>query len=138
MLILIFKIVLCSSLLIGIYYLFYNGKDVSVQQILSFVCFGFSYAIPFVKINLPAVSQRKNQLIFEEIPTQQLIQKAHHTSQFDWINLILTASVLISILLIIKSIISIKKIINLKGTDINYQNQKVKLVEKICLHLVLE
>lgn len=90
----------------------------------------FSYAIPFVKINLPTISEQKDQLIFDEIPTQQLIQNANPTSQFDWINLIFLAYFLVSILLIIKLIISIRKIINLKGIDINYQNQKVKLLEK--------
>lgn len=90
----------------------------------------FSYTIPFVKINLPAIPEQKNELIFDEIPTQQLIQNANPTSQFDWINLIFLAYFLVSILLIIKLIISIRKIINLKGIDINYQNQKVKLVEK--------
>jgi len=86
--------------------------------------------IPFVKINLPAASQQRNQLIFDEIPTQQLIQNANQTSQFDWINLIFLAYFLVCILLIIKSIISIRKIISLKGIDINYQNLKVKLLEK--------
>ena len=90
----------------------------------------FSYTIPFVKINLPTISEQKDQLIFDEIPTQQLIQNANPTSQFDWINLIFLAYFLVSILLIIKLIISIRKIINLKGIDINYQNQKVKLLEK--------
>ncbi|WP_312824174.1 M56 family metallopeptidase [Epilithonimonas sp.] len=90
----------------------------------------FSYVIPFVKINLPAASQQKSQLIFDEIPTQQLIQNANQTSQFDWINLIFLAYFLVCILLIIKSIISIRKIISLKGIDINYQNLKVKLLEK--------
>ncbi|WP_312769501.1 M56 family metallopeptidase [Epilithonimonas sp.] len=90
----------------------------------------FSYTIPFVKINLPGISQQKNQLIFEEIPTQQLIQNANQTSQFDWMNSILVACILVSVVLIIKSIISIMKIINLKGMDIIYHNQKVKLVDK--------
>ena len=90
----------------------------------------FSYVIPFVKINLPAISREKSQLIFDDNPTQQLIQNANSTSQFDWMNLILVASIIISIILIIKLIISISKIINLKGFDINYQNQKVKIIEQ--------
>lgn len=131
MLILIFKIILCSSLLIGIYYLFLQRvKMFRFNRFYLLFALVFSYAIPFVKINLPTISEQKNQLIFDEIPTQQLIQNANPTSQFDWINLIFLAYFLVSILLIIKLIISIRKIINLKGIDINYQNQKVKLVEK--------
>jgi hypothetical protein len=90
----------------------------------------FSYIIPFVKINLPAISEQKNQLIFDEIQTQQLIQNTNQNSQIDWMNLILTLYVLVSIGLILKSLTSIFKIINLKGINLNYQNQKVKLIEK--------
>ena len=109
---------------------FTEGKDVPLQQILPFVCFGFSYVIPFLKINLPAVSQKENQLVFDEMQTQQLIQNTNQTSQFDWLNLILSTFVLVSIFMIIKSIVSIKKITNLKGTEIIYQKQKVKLIDK--------
>ncbi len=90
----------------------------------------FSYVIPFLKINLPAISQQKNQLIFDEIQSQQLIQSSNQTLQFDWLNLILPTFVLVSIFLIVKSILSIRKITNLKGTDIIYQNQKIKLIDK--------
>ncbi len=131
MLILIFKIILCSSILIGIYYLFLQREKMfRFNRFYLLLALVFSYAIPFVKINLPAVSEQKKQLIFDEIPTQQLIQNANQTSQFDWMNFIFLIFGFVSILLISKAIISIKKIISLKGTDINYQNQKVKLVEK--------
>ncbi len=128
---LILKIILCSSLLIGIYYLFLQREKMfRFNRFYLLFALVFSYVIPFVKINLPAASQQKSQLIFDEIPTQQLIQNANQTSQFDWINLIFLAYFLVCILLIIKSIISIRKIISLKGIDINYQNLKVKLLEK--------
>ncbi|MDP9957585.1 hypothetical protein J2X97_003254 [Epilithonimonas hungarica] len=131
MLVPIFKMILCSSLLIGIYYLFLQREKMfRFNRFYLLFALVFSYVIPFVKINLPAVSQQKDQLIFDEIPTQQLIQNANPTSQFDWMNLILMIFGFVSILLIIKSVISIKKIIELKGIDINYQNQKVKLIEK--------
>jgi hypothetical protein len=90
----------------------------------------FSYVIPFVKINLPAVSQQKKELIFDEIQTQQLIQTTTQATDFNWMNLIVSICILISIGLIIRTVISIRKIITLKGQEINYQNQKVKLVEK--------
>jgi hypothetical protein len=83
-----------------------------------------------VKINLPTISKQESQLIFDKIPTHQLIQNTNQVSQFDWMNFIPIACVLVSIVLIIKLIISIRKIIDLKGKDINYQNQKVKLIEK--------
>ncbi len=131
MLTIIFKIILCSSLLIGVYYLFLQREKMfGFNRFYLLLALVFSYTIPFVKINLPGISQQKNQLIFEEIPTQQLIQNANQTSQFDWMNSILVACILVSVVLIIKSIISIMKIINLKGMDIIYHNQKVKLVDK--------
>lgn len=131
MLILILKIILCSSLLIGIYYLFLQKEKMfRFNRFYLLLALVFSYVIPFVKINLPAISEQKSQLIFDEIQTQELVQTTAQVSNFNWINLIILICVLISISLIIRTINSIRKIINLKGTDINYQNLKVKLVEK--------
>lgn len=131
MAIIIFKIILCSSILVGIYYLFLQKEKMfRFNRFYLLFALVFSYVIPFLKINLPAVSQKENQLIFDEIQTQQLIQNTNQTSQFDWLNLILSTFVLVSIFMIIKSIVSIKKITNLKGTDIIYQKQKVKLIDK--------
>ncbi len=127
----ILKIILCSSILIVIYYLFLQREKMfRFNRFYLIFALVFSYTIPFVKINLSAISKQKNQFIFDEIQTHQLIQNSNQNSQFDWMNLILIIYVLVSIGLILKSFISIFKIINLKGTDINYQNQKVKLIEK--------
>lgn len=127
----ILKISLCSSLLIAIYYLFLQKEKMfRFNRFYLLAALVFSYVIPFVKINLPAISERKNQLIFEEISTQKLIQKTNQASDFNWINLILIIYILVSIVLVFKSLISIGKILKLKGIDINYKGQKVKLIEK--------
>lgn len=131
MLTIIFKIILCSSLLIGIYYLFLQREKMfRFNRFYLLFALVFSYVIPFMKINLPTISEQKNQLIFDEIQTQELVQTTAQVSNFNWMNLIILICVLISIGLIIRTINSIRKIINLKGKEINYQNQKVKLVEK--------
>ena len=131
MLTIILKIILCSSILIAIYYLFLQKEKMfRFNRFYLLFALVFSYVIPFLKINLPAISQQKNQLIFDEIQSQQLIQSSNQTLQFDWLNLILPTFVLVSIFLIVKSILSIRKITNLKGTDIIYQNQKIKLIDK--------
>ncbi len=131
MLTIIFKIILCSSLLIGIYYLFLQREKMfRFNRFYLLLALVFSYLIPFVKINLPAISEQKNELIFDEIQTQELVQTTAQVSNFNWMNLIIPICILISIGLIIRTINSIRKIINLKGKEINYQNQKVKLVEK--------
>ena len=127
----ILKISLCSSLLIAIYYLFLQKEKMfRFNRFYLLSALVFSYVIPFVKINLPTISERKSQLIFEEITTQQLIQKTNQASDFNWMNLILIIYILVSIVLIIKSLMSVRKILKLKGTDINYKGQKVKLIEK--------
>lgn len=128
----ILKISLCSSLLIVIYYLFLQREKMfRFNRFYLLAALIFSYVIPFVKINLPAISENNNnQLIFEEITTQQLIQKTDQTSNFNWMNLILMIYILISVVLIIKSLMSIRKILKLKGREIVYQGQKVKLIEK--------
>lgn len=127
----ILKISLCSSLLIAIYYLFLQKEKMfRFNRFYLLFALVFSYAIPFFKINLPAISERKDQLISEEISTQQLIQKTNQASDFNWIYLIVIIYILVSIFLVVKSLISIQKIIKLKGTDINYRGQNVKLIDK--------
>lgn len=127
----ILKIILCSLLLIAIYYLFLQREKIfRFNRFYLLFALIFSYTIPFVKINLPSISEKKSQLIFEEVTTQQLIQKANQTSDFNWMNLILIIYFLISFALIIRSLMSIRKILKLKGTDIIYKSQNVKLIEK--------
>ena len=116
MLTIIFKIILCSSLLIAIYYLFLQREKMfRFNRFYLLLALVFSYVIPFVKINLPAVSQQKNELIFDEIQTQQLIQTTTQATDFNWMSLIVSICILISIGLIIRTVISIRKIITLKG-----------------------
>ena len=62
----VFKIILSSSLLIAIYYLFLKKEKMFLfNRFFLLFALVFSYAIPFVKINLPAISEQKSQLIFE-------------------------------------------------------------------------
>ena len=127
----VFKIILSSSLLIAIYYLFLKKEKMFLfNRFFLLFFFFFSYAIPFVKINLPAISEQKSQLIFEEIQTQQLIQNTAQTSEFDGMNFVLMIYSFVSSVLIVKMLISIFKITNLKGIDLIYQNQNIKLIEK--------
>jgi len=131
MLIIIFKIILCSSLLIGIYYMFLQREKMfRFNRFYLLLSLAFSYAIPFVKINLPAIPKQKSQLIFDEIQTQQLLQNTAPTSEFNWVNWVLIVYGLVAFGLIIKALFSILKIINLKGKDSIYQNQKVRLIEQ--------
>ena len=131
MLTIIFKIILCSSLLIGIYYLFLRKEKMfRFNRFYLLLALVFSYTIPFVKINLPTVQQQKGRLIFDEIQTQQLLQNSTETSDFNWMRLVLMIYGLIAFGLIIKALFSIFKIINLKGEDLIYQNQKVRLIEE--------
>lgn len=90
----------------------------------------FSYTIPFVKINLPTISQQKKELVFEEIQTQQFLQNSSQVSEINWTNLALIIYGFVTVVLIIKALFSLFKIINLKGFDTVYENQNIRLIEK--------
>ena len=90
----------------------------------------FSYAIPFIKITLPETSSQQKVLLIDQIPAQQLLRSSNNTSQFDWSSLLVIAYVLVSLILMIKLVIAFKKIISLRGIEIIYQNQKIKIIEK--------
>ena len=90
----------------------------------------FSYAIPFIKITLPETSSQQKVLLIDQIPAQQLLRSSNNTSQFGWSSLLVIAYVLVSLILMIKLVIAVKKIISLRGIEIIYQNQKIKIIEK--------
>lgn len=122
----ILKIILCSSLLIALYYLFLEKEKMHrfnrFYLIFSLV---FSYVIPFITITTEFSKLNNNpQLIFEET-AQQIVLFPTRQESFNWMNLTLIVYGIVTSILLIKAIISVLKIKNLKGKEINYLGQKI-------------
>lgn len=126
----IFKAILCSSLLIAIYYLFLQKEKMfAFNRFYLLFALLFSYSIPFVKISLPGISHQKSKINFEET-TQNLIYQNTENVSFDWSFLLMIIYISVTTLLLCRAIFSILKILNIKGETISYEGQKVKLMNE--------
>ncbi|EJL73726.1 M56 family metallopeptidase [Chryseobacterium populi] len=127
----ILKIVLCSSLLITLYY-FFLEKEKMYRFNRSFLIFSliFSYAVPFISITTELPEPKTNsKLIFEET-AQQITVLSPNQESFNWINLIWIIYGAVTLFFLIKAVISIVRIKKLKGKRVNYLNYNTVITEK--------
>lgn len=129
----ILKIILCSGIVLALYYLFL-AKEKTLTFNRFYLLFGliFSYTIPFMTIETKEIVKDKPVLLIEQEIPQQLLQDPApvQTETFDYTQLLLIIYFVISGILIAKMIYSIIKIKTLKGRKIIYQNRNVVLLEK--------
>lgn len=119
------KIILCSSLLIAVYYLFLQKEKMyTFNRFYLIFSLLFSYTIPFISIQSenPKPSNRF-QTTFEA--TTKVLDLSPHPERFNWTNLIWAFYGIITMILVIKTVYSIIKIKNIKGKKVWYENQKV-------------
>jgi len=129
----ILKIILCSGIVLGLYYLFLaNEKTFTFNRFYLLLGLIFSYTIPFVAIETKEIVKEKPTLMMEqEIPIQVLQDAAIvNTETLDYAQLLFIIYFAIAGILIAKMLYSILKIKTLKGRKIIYQNQNVILLEK--------
>jgi bla regulator protein BlaR1 len=129
----ILKIILCSGIVLGLYYLFLaKEKTFTFNRFYLLLGLVFSYSIPFVAIEAPQIEDKKPTIIFEQEISQQILQTPIVTQSeaFDYIQLLWVAYFIVTGIMILKVLYSIIKIKRLKGKRIIYQNRTVVLLEK--------
>ena len=129
----ILKIILCSGIVLGLYYLFLaKEKTFTFNRFYLLLGLIFSYTIPFVAIETKEIVKEKPTLMMEqEIPIQVLQDAAIvKTETLDYAQLLFIIYFAIAGILIAKMLYSIIQIKTLKGRKIIYQNQNVVLLEK--------
>lgn len=127
----ILKIILCTTLLIALYYLFLEREKMhQFNRFYLIFSLVFSYVIPFITITTEFPKPSNNpQLIFEEA-THQLTAHPSQQESFNWMNIIWIVYGIVTCILLIKAIISVARINNLQGKEINYQGQQIKITHK--------
>jgi hypothetical protein len=129
----ILKIILCSGIVLGLYYLFLaKEKTLTFNRFYLLLGLIFSYTIPFVSIETKEIAKEKSTLIVEQEIPQQILQNpaTMQAETFDYTQLLWIAYFIISGILILKMLYSIIKIKRLKGKKITYQNRTIVLLEK--------
>jgi bla regulator protein BlaR1 len=127
----IIKIILCSSLLISLYYLFLEKeRSFKFNRFYLIFALAFSYLIPFLSLNFPETPKTQTALIFQDSTSEILIPSNHLDSGFNWSQLLLIIYFSITLSLLVKSVFSIVKILKLKGEFIKIDDQKIKILRE--------
>ncbi|SEM60961.1 hypothetical protein SAMN05421856_104448 [Chryseobacterium taichungense] len=126
----ILKIILCSSLLITLYFTFLQ-KEKMYRFNRFYLLFSliFSYAVPFISVTSENPKPVNGLQTTLEVTTKVLDLTPKQES-FNWTNLLWMSYGIITVILLIKTIYSISKIKNIKGKKIGYKNQKIVLTDE--------
>ncbi len=128
----VLKIIICSGILLGCYYLFLAKEKTFVfNRYFLIFALVFSYVIPFITIKTQEKAPTDKIFFQKEEPLQTVsyVQTAASQETFDYSSLIFPAYLLVSGILLCKLLFSIYKIKNLKGNKITYQDRTVKVLE---------
>ncbi|CAD7806639.1 hypothetical protein CHRY9390_01539 [Chryseobacterium aquaeductus] len=129
----ILKIILCSGIVLGLYYLFLEKeKTFTFNRFYLLLGLIFSYSIPLVTIETLQIENKKSTIIFEQGIQQQIVQNPviDQAKTFDYSQLFLLVYFIICGFFVLKIMYSIVKIKLLKGRKITYQNRTVILLSQ--------
>lgn len=121
----VLKIILCSSLLLTVYYVFLQKEKMyGFNRFYLLFSLVFSYTVPFISIQSEA-QKPVNRLQKTIEATQQVMDITPKQESFNWMNLIWILYGIVTLIFLIRTIISYLKIKNLKGEKMIYQNQNI-------------
>lgn len=128
----ILKAIICSAVLIILYYIFLQ-RERSFKFNRFYLLFAvlLSYAIPLISLKLPAVQTPKSNIIFQESVSELMVIPAQPAeTSFDWTIILLFVYAGVAFFLLLKSVYSVTKILQLKGNLIKINGQKTKILEE--------
>ena len=121
----VLKIILCSSLLLTVYYVFLQKEKMyGFNRFYLLFSLLFSYTVPFISIQ-SEIQSPVNRLQKTIEATQQVMDITPKQESFNWMNLIWILYGIVTLIFLIRTIISYLKIKNLKGEKMIYQNQNI-------------
>ncbi|AZA47978.1 M56 family metallopeptidase [Chryseobacterium carnipullorum] len=131
MLIIILKIILCSSIFIAVYYLFLEREKMYRFNRFYLLCsLILSYVIPFISITVKLPEhEQKSQILFEET-VQQITFAQHEQESFNWVSIVWLVYGAITVFLLIKSILSFRAIKKMQGEKRIYQNHRILVIKE--------
>ena len=126
------KIIICSGVLLGLYYLFLaKEKTLVFNRFYLIFSLIFSVAIPFFTIQAPEIKQEKAPIIFEEAPVETvLVSQETPIQSVGYSQILLFLYGIITAIFLVKLIVSFIKIKKIKGRKMVYKSRSLVLVEK--------
>ncbi|WP_267403860.1 MULTISPECIES: M56 family metallopeptidase [unclassified Chryseobacterium] len=130
MILIFIKIILCSSLLIALYYLLLEKEKMyRFNRFFLISSLIFSCLAPLISIKTENPKPISRSRIIVEDATQQILDLSQKEENFNWINLIVAIYGIVTLFLLTKAIYSIFRIKKIKGKKIVYQNHNVIVTE---------
>lgn len=128
----VLKIILVSALLLAVYYIFLEKEKVlKFNRFYLLFSLVFAYVVPFISLTIPNFEKSKPNLIIGNVVQQQAVFVSNvEQNNVNWMILIPIIYVSVALFFLVKAIISVYKILNLKGQTLIYQHQKIKILEK--------
>jgi hypothetical protein len=128
----VLKIIICSGILLGCYYLFLaKEKTFIFNRFFLIFALVFSYTVPFITIKTQQTAPTE-KVLFQQEEIQQMVSYspiAAPQEVFDYTSLILPIYLLISGIILCRLLFSIYKIKNLRGKKILYRGRAIKVLE---------
>lgn len=126
----VLKIILCSSLLLTVYYVFLQKEKMyGFNRFYLLFSLVFSCTVPFISIQSEA-QKPVNRLQKTIEATQQVMDITPKQESFNWMDLIWILYGIVTLILLTRTIISYLKIKNLKGEKMIYENQNIIITNK--------
>lgn len=128
----ILKIILCSGVLLGLYHLFLaKEKTFIFNRFYLISALIFSFSIPFATIETKKVEKEIPETVFVGEIEQPILQAPIvQQESFDFTEILIIASLIVTIILLLKIVYSVFKIKRLEGRKIIYQNRNVFLLKQ--------
>lgn len=130
MVFIIIKIILCSSLLIAMYYLFLEKEKMyRFNRFFLISSLLFALVAPFISIKTESPMPANNSRIIIEETAQHVLNLSQKQESFNWIPFFWMVYGVITLFLLVKALNSILAIKRIKGKKIVYQNHHVIVTE---------
>lgn len=128
----ILKTILCSGVLLGLYHLFLaKEKTFIFNRFYLISALIFSFSIPFAAIETKQTEKEIPETVFAGEIAQPILQASIVKEEsFDFTEILIIASFIISGILLLKIVYSVFKIKRLKGRKIIYRNRNVFLLKQ--------
>ncbi|UKB79841.1 hypothetical protein [Chryseobacterium sp. MEBOG07] len=128
----IFKIVLCSSIFIAVYYLFLEKEKMyRFNRLYLLSSLLLSYVIPFVTITTQRPETENNpQLIMEETAQQMVFIEQPVQESFNWMNIVWGVYIIITLFLLLRSLFALLAVRRIQGENHIYHHHNVILTKE--------
>lgn len=123
------KVILCSGIVLGIYYwILGNEKIFRFNRFYLIFALIFSYIVPMVSVTLPRFFEQDSHLVIGNLTG--LVQNTSTHPESHWTKSLAYVYAVVSLLMLMKLLFSVSGLIRMKGEKTEYQGMKLMLLDQ--------